>query len=179
MSWQEIAAAHGKQAHAGMQLNALTGSSHFTTHPLPGVFDQPPLIGSLPQDLVAQLAAALGRHTSTPERCWFAIWNGFGAMPPDVRSAPTFATPNRKYHLLAGPVASAADVGHPALGQSPNLWWPDDHAWCVATEIDFNTTYIACGDTAREDIVALPALEARPIDPRCGVRWDSDLINPV
>lgn len=26
--------------------------------------------------------------------------------------------------------------------QSANLAWPSDHAWCIATEIDFNTTYI-------------------------------------
>ena len=37
--------------------------------------------------------------------------------------------------------------------RSPNIWWPDDRAWCVVTEIDFTWSYIggssACirGDT--------------------------------
>jgi len=26
--------------------------------------------------------------------------------------------------------------------QTPSLFWPDDHAWCVATEIDLDSTYL-------------------------------------
>lgn len=44
--------------------------------------------------------------------------------------------------------------------QSANLWWPDDRAWCVATEIDFMTTYIAGTAEAIAAIVARADLEA-------------------
>ena len=27
-------------------------------------------------------------------------------------------------------------------GHSPNIWWPEDHAWCVATDIDLFDTYV-------------------------------------
>jgi hypothetical protein len=40
--WTEIAAANRTRAHAGMQLNALTGSYHFMSHAQPGVFDHAP-----------------------------------------------------------------------------------------------------------------------------------------
>lgn len=62
--------------------------------------------------------------------------------------------------------------------QSANLWWPDDHAWCVATEIDINTTYIACSEACRDDILAMPELEAFEVNPATGIAWTSDLVNP-
>lgn len=178
--WTEIAALNGTRAHAGMQLGALTGNEYFYNHPQPGVFDHPPDVGSLPAELAAPLTAALARHTTTPERYWFAIWNGFGATPAEIRAAPTFHVPKREYHLLNGPPqAITASVGDPPWRQSPNLWWPDDRAWCVATEIDLNTTYIGCNRSCRDEILALPEIEAFPIDPATGTTWRSDLINPL
>jgi len=63
--------------------------------------------------------------------------------------------------------------------QSANIWWPDDRAWCVATEIDLNTTYIGCDDACRDTILALPGVEALEIDPAAGISWLSDPINPL
>jgi hypothetical protein len=177
--WHEIAAANGKRAHAGMQLCALTGSHHFMNHPQPGVFDRPPRDGSLPPELAAHLATALAAHTATPDRCWFAVWNGFGGTPSHVRAAPTFRVPHREYHLLEGPVPAAAEsfLEAPAM-QLPNLWWPDDRAWCVASEIDLNTTYIGCDQATSDEIFALRDVEALAIDPATGVTDHSDLLNP-
>ena len=31
----------------------------------------------------------------------------------------------------------------PTLGLTPQLWWPEDRAWLVATEIDFDSTIVA------------------------------------
>jgi hypothetical protein len=179
--WAEIAAANGRQAHAGMQLNALTGNYRFLHEAQPGVFDRPPSQGVLPPELAGPLAAVLALHTTTPDQCSFAVWNGFGAaLRADVRSAPTFRVPFREYHLLAGPSEAAVEnVDEPPARQSPNLWWPDDRAWCVATEIDLNTSYVGCGDACRDDILARPELEAFPIDSASGVTWRSDVLNPV
>lgn len=177
--WREIAAVNKARAHSGMQLCALTGSDHFMHHSQPGVFDEPPRAGSLPPELAVTLASALALHTTTPDRYWFAVWNGFGGTRADVRSAPTFSVPQREYNLLKGPAKAATEsVLEPPSTQSPNLWWPDDRAWCIATEIDLNTTYIGCDTACRDEILALPELEALPIDPTTGVTWRSDLLNP-
>jgi hypothetical protein len=176
--WTTIAAANARLAHPGMQLGALTGSYEALHAAQPGVFDHAPQVGTLPPELATMLAAALARHTTTPDECWLAVWNGFAGTRDDVRQAPTFLAPHRQYHLLRGPVEAATEsVTEPLRTQSPNLWWPDDRAWCVATEIDLNSTYIGCGHACRDEVLALPEVEALTIDPATGIGFRSDLHN--
>lgn len=130
-----------------------------------GVFDAVPEVGSLPRGLIELLVPVLAGHTTTPKNCWFAVWEGWGGIRADVASAPKFHVPQRSYHLLAGPIEAATENVNEHLEQSASLWWPDDHAWCVATEIDFNTTYIGCDCTCSDEIGRLPALEAFVVDP--------------
>ncbi len=144
----------------------------------PGVYDFAPCAGSLPPELVEPLTAALTHYTTTPDRCWFAVWDGFGGTRADVRSAPAFHLLGRDYHLLTGPMGAVAESVLDPGGQSPNLWWPDDEAWCVATEIDLNTTYIGCSEACGDAILAATELEALRIDPSAGISWRSDPLNP-
>jgi hypothetical protein len=71
-----------------MQLGALTGSWASLETGQAGVFDAPPKVGSLPRELAIAMAPVLARHTSTPERIWFAVWEGFGDLPEEVRQGP-------------------------------------------------------------------------------------------
>jgi hypothetical protein len=177
--WAEIAEANGARAHAGMQLPALTGSFRYEENGQPLVFDHPPHEGTLPGDLAERVAALLVRHTATPNRCWFAFWYGFGDLPEKIRRAPAFETPGREYRLLHGPVEALMEAGFvQSGGQSPNLWWPEDHAWCVATEIDLKTTYIGCTGQCRDELLADGGLEALTIDPGARIDYLSDGINP-
>jgi hypothetical protein len=176
--WAEIAAANGKQAHPAMQLPALTANYRFEENAQPGVFDHPPLEGSLPRELAERLPGTLSRHTTTPGRCWFAFWYGFGDLPDEARRAPSFETPGRVYHLFAGPAQAVADSVCSVRYQSANLWWPDDRAWCVATEIDLKTTYIGCSRACRDELLAMSELEAMEIDPSTGIAYLSDSLNP-
>ncbi len=50
-------------------------------------------------------------------------------------------------------------------GHSPNLWWPDDRAWCVATEIDLAWTYVGGPARLVNDVLTNPHLEAQPASP--------------
>ncbi len=63
--------------------------------------------------------------------------------------------------------------------QSANLWWPEDRAWCVATEIDFNTTYIAGAQRLVDALLACEALEVYQVEPTDGVAYDGDTLNPA
>ena len=181
VTWAEIAAANGMRMHAGVQLGSITGSETYESQGQPGVFDQPPMNGTLPGELLDPLLAVLARHTSTPGTCWFAVWEGWGWLPPKVRSAPKFSLPQRSYHLLDGPIEAVRELtdevplGGPG---SPNLWWPEDHAWCVATEIDLKTTYIGADRACAKELIAVPGIEASPVSPDLGIDWLSDTLNP-
>jgi hypothetical protein len=176
VTWADIADANARQAHPGMQLNALTGIESIYD-PQPGVFEIAPEVGQLERDLARALADTLRPHTTTHDRCFFGVWCGFGGLRDDVRSAPTFVTPGREYHLMTGPIEAAAErVEVPPTRRSPNLWWPADRAWCVATEIDLNSTYVGCSNACREDLLALD-VEAFEIDPATGLTSRSDLRN--
>jgi hypothetical protein len=164
--WSDVAAANHKEAHAGMQFDVLTESDDlYKIAPQAGVFDAAPKVGSLPRGLIELLVPVLARHTTTPKRCWFAVWEGWGDIRADVASAPKFHVPQRSYHLLAGPIEAATESVNEHGEQSASLWWPDDQAWCVATEIDFNTTYIGCDCICSDEIGRLPEVEAFVVDP--------------
>ena len=122
------------------------------------------------------LASVLSRHTRAPGRRWFAVWGGYEGLPD--AAAPAFEIPNREFLLLTGPITAVlSPLGTWPWWQSPSLWWPDDRAWCVTTEVDFMSTYVGgtrecIEELAREDLEAVAA------EPSDGVTWASDQLNP-
>ncbi len=122
-----------------------------------------PQVGTLhPADAEA-LAAVLARHTGTPDRCWFCTWEGWGSVVFD--DGPRVELPGRKYALFVGPLAALPSLMDAQDDHSPNLWWPDDRAWCVATEIDLAWTYVGGQAALVSDVLANPRLEAQPASP--------------
>jgi hypothetical protein len=183
VSWREVAAANGRVAHRAMQWCSLVGCCSLRgddCRPQPGVWDVEPATGHLPRDLAVVLAEVLAGQTTTPQRCWFAVWDGFGDLAVPEQDAPSFAVPQRRMLLLSGAIGA---VGTSSLGvtpgwQSPNLWWPDDRAWCVATEIDLMSTYVGGSRGCVQAILGHPQVEAAAVEPSDGIAADSDAINP-
>ena len=180
--WADVARANGTRANPAMQFRTVMSAPTFEHNidPQPGVFDAAPQSGSLPADAVDALVRVLAQHTTTPELCSFAIWEGWGALRADIRSAPSFHLPARDYHLLFGPFRAATEsaLDVPSADQSPSLWWPQDRAWLVATEIDLDSTYIGCTETCADAIFAVPGLESSKVEPSCRIDWYSDPLNP-
>lgn len=86
--------------------------------------------------------ATLVGHTTTPLSGYAAIWEGW-TSPAPAPKAPRVTIPNREMLLYTGPVDELRDA--PALAwygsaqgvyQEPHLVWPEDHAWCLACEVD-------------------------------------------
>ncbi len=197
--WADVAAANGRVAHAEMQY-------HEIRRPIgaPPVDDTSQLeysgaLGTMDHDELLVLAEVLGRHTSTPH-LWCCVWEGFaqlhggaavgrlsstgdddrpfeGIVPVGLRSAPKVEIPGRAYYLLEGPRAEIGDLYAFLWRRSPNIWWPADRAWIVATEIDFSWTYVAGSEAAIEELLADDRLEVLRVQPTDGVTWDSDLVN--
>ncbi len=120
------------------------------------------------------LASLAGEWTATPGQCWFCLWEGYdwtGGCLPDpipapVRDGPRVSLPKRDYLLYAGPVEAVTAVAQLAgQAQTPNLWWPADRAWCVATEIDLPWTYVGGPAGLIERILGDGRVEALPAEP--------------
>jgi hypothetical protein len=89
-------------------------------------------------------------------------------VPDAVRNGPKVELPHREYLLYTGPVDAAVGGAGPAYAtQSANLWWPQDRAWCVASEIDLAWTYVGGPAALIGQLIAderIEALRASPGD---------------
>lgn len=100
---------------------------------------------------------------------------------PEEWSAPRLELPHRDHLLLTGPLDAVADIARYEPGawptQSPALFWPADRAWCVATEIDFDSTLVGGTAAAIAAVLASPDLEVLPVEPGDSLQSDADLVN--
>jgi hypothetical protein len=137
--------------------------------------DEPPRDGSLEEHECRILAEALAGFTTTPEQCWFCLWDGWGVgLPAPDAGLPRVRNQYRNYFLFTGPVASATSFRgvtraewDPELAfpwfQSPSLWWPEDRAWCVGTEIDGYSTYVAGRSDCLDALIHDPRFDVLPV----------------
>jgi hypothetical protein len=107
-------------------------------------WQEDPGLGWCPPEVMTPLCETLVGQTSTPDVVWYGMWVGYPDVLAVSKGAPHFELPGREYVLLKGPLQAAGEiiVSPAALRTSPSLWWPEDRAWCVATEIDFRWTYV-------------------------------------
>ena len=167
--------------HPAAEWGSITGSWDYQYGgEQPGVWAESPMTGSLPAETASQLAAVLALHPQPAGSCWFAVWEGKGPLDAELDAAPPFELPARPMWLLHGPVQAAATSPHPgALGDSVNLWWPEDRAWCVGTDIDLMTTYVGGSVDCIQTLLAETSLEALAVSVDQYVTWDADTINPL
>ena len=188
--WAEVAAWSGLPLRPGSRFHSIALPRERPEGAAPWA-GQGPCHGSLyPPDAVI-LAAVLRDWTTTPERCWFCVWDGYGGdggvslttsggaatpgassgsrpdpVPAAVRGAIRVELPNREYLLYRGPVEAAlATVGLGGEDQVANLWWPQDRAWCVATEIDLAWTYVGGPAGLVHQLLAETRIEVLPAAP--------------
>jgi hypothetical protein len=190
--WADVAAWSGMPLRNDAQFHSIALPPTDPGGP-PPYGSQGPQEGSLYRP-DAEVLAAIGRDwTATPEDCWFCVWDGYGwdsastfavltetgrarevieepgpdPVPGPVREGPRVHLPNRDYFLYTGPaeavVALASLEG--TWGQIPNIWWPADRAWCVASELDLQWTYVGGPRGMIEAILADDRIEALPTAP--------------
>ncbi len=122
-------------------------------------------------------------------------WDGARAGVPTggfldraVLEGPTLELPGRRHFLfvctlddlagLAGGTA-VADVTPFSPGRrTPSLVWPDDRGWCVATEVDFDSTLVGGPRPLIDAVLADETLEALELSEADSLMVDGDRINP-
>ncbi|TLG05304.1 hypothetical protein FEK35_19220 [Nocardia cyriacigeorgica] len=115
------------------------------------------------------------------------------SVAPQVRRAveagPFLRWPGRDFLLFDTSLSELADPGWVYAaglgwtpdfpGVTPQLLWPADHAWVVASEIDFDSTIVAGSRALIEAVVADDRFEAFEITEDSDLSWDGDTINPA
>jgi hypothetical protein len=177
--WRLVAERTGRVIHPLVQFGSIVTPAAGTAMPWEG---QQPWIGMLADAQLRALTPLLAAATTTPDACWFCIWDGYGEVGGAASAGvPRLALPGREYLVLRGPVAAAAAVDAIAAPNGnrvgPNLWWPEDRAWVVASEIDLDSTYVAGSRELIDAILAEPALEALETTAGAPITFDSDTIN--
>jgi hypothetical protein len=185
--WREIAEANGKIAHPAMQWPSITAGRDNGPGTQPALWERAPQADSLPLRLTRILCEILAEFTGTPERCWCAVWEGYGCVV-GVRAdstLPRLAMWNRSMIVACGPLSavaekSFADGSVDASGESyrsPSLWWPDDRAWCVATDVDMRETYLGASRACVDRLLADDRLEIMRVTADQDITWEADAIN--
>ena len=203
--WSTVASWSGRTVHPEMQFHAIASpverGEPVGRLPLSGE----PGLGVLSKAQMRALTGLLPKFTSIAQT-WFCLWDGYGYVTGAVTALYAFSQgpptagaprarrwnlrmpvpkgrgnlpdrkrvrlPHRDYLLFRGPVSRAQ-----GWEDGPNLWWPDDHAWCVASEIDLPYTYVGGPEALIDAILAHPAIEALPATIGDGITYDSDRIN--
>lgn len=170
--WKDIALANNRTIEAEVQRFCRDGGRDPSQFSSTGevLWHQQSGTGNLPREIAVRLAAILSAHTTTPELCWFAVWEGYPEVRDRWEDAPMFSVPERNMFLLYGAVSDVLTTLSDTdwIYRSPNMWWPDDRAWCVATEIDFQWSYVGGSSACIEQIFTDPELEALPARPESG-----------
>jgi len=173
--WSDVAARNGRIVHPEMQFHLV---SRPVGEPAPARYErgQGPSWGSLSLPERRVLVELLAGDTATPDRCWFCVWEGYGELD-DKGVTERVRLPARDYLLCTGPLDLALARLAWLSDQSPNLWWPDDRAWVVATEIDYAWTYTGGSHRLVDALLADARLEALPARLSDKPFYDSDLVN--
>ena len=180
--WSTVASWTGRTVHPLMQFERIADLSEDPEY----LYKDPPWgslpeHGSIPEPECRTLVSVLREFTSTPEECFFCLWEGYGNIDTRLYKASSrVRSPGRDYLLFRGPldaVTSFLNRVDGFWGDSPNIWWPKDRAWCVATDIDLFDSYVGGTEDCIKAILNNPALEALPTTPDARVDLLADEIN--
>ncbi|HVE91883.1 MAG TPA: hypothetical protein VNE62_06250 [Actinomycetota bacterium] len=125
---------------------------------------------ALDEKQTLRLVELLESFTRTPEDCVFALWEGYGPTSVRYSSMPRVHL-YRPCVLFRGPMGAigsfhfeAPQGGH-EWWVPPNMWWPSDRSWFVASDLDYTSTFVGgsreCVDTIQRD----PSFEVFEVGP--------------
>lgn len=127
---------------------------------------------------IEQLGVAvshLAAHTTTPEKCYFAIWEGWGGV--ELVGAVQVPFVNREAVLFHGVTSDlttwvdSRDSTAPDNLPIPSFVWPADRAWCIANDVDPHFATIGASAEAIMDLLENADVDIAEDDPSRPQPW--------
>lgn len=165
-----------------------------------------PPVGAMTIDLLDALSQLLAAHTVDTTHCFFGLCTIHGWLDSfsSEELPPLLELPYDRNHIvLDGPLSAVDQITYDWPGstrmdfsslkrrdqplgrnhsvalqrEAPNLIWPADHSWFVASEVDFDSTLIGGSRHLIRSIVESKTLEAWQVRPDDSLADDADRIN--
>lgn len=165
-----------------------------------------PPIGGMDLDTLDALCEVLAGHTADFTHCFFGlctIHSWLESFSAGEISSVLELPWGRNHIVLSGPLSAIDQIVYDwsnSMGMSfavkgskglppkqdpaefrrreaPNLIWPADHSWFVASEVDFDSTLVGGSTVLIDAILESPKLEAWEVDPADSLAADGDKIN--
>lgn len=166
LCWSEVAETNGWAVHPEMTPESIARPAQGakpTRSPVKAM-----VLPYLPEGQLAALAGILKRHTTTPDLCWFGIWEGYGNLGigrGKLDEPPRFSLEWRDYLLYRGQLDGWRGLADSGSNAVPELWWPDDRAWVLATDCDFSWAYVGGTTALIDELVASSVVEGLRTEP--------------
>lgn len=167
-----------------------------------------PPIGTMDIETLDALCEVLADHTAEATHCFFGLCTIHGWLDSfsAEKLLPLLELPHDRNHIvLAGPLSTVDQIMYDWSGslhmtlvdkqgieppskpdpseflqrEAPNLIWPADRSWLVASEVDFDSTLVGGNAKLIQAIVESPELEAWQVEPTDSLAADADRVNRV
>jgi hypothetical protein len=195
--WAEVARRNGRVMHPLVQWFRISDSEQTRDWPDGWSVGQSDDGWFDPEDL-AVLTTHLQVATRTPDDLVIGAWEGTGNPPWAEGGRNEFARarmqmpwPGRDMWLFSSSLSELADPTwaqrtvpgwecsrHGQEGPYTSLIWPEDHAWVVASEEDWDSTIVAGSRELVDNVLADDRYEAFEVQVSDDLSWDGDLLNP-
>lgn len=178
-TWGEVASALGRKLAPETTWTDLSGTYGEPAEFVPGLGTvYPPEEGRLDAAGFRALARVLAATTDGPLLA--AFWAGWEPVLEDKESAKavgkgkTFSIQGMHYVLYSLDRSELADSSWMQLpafgwaggsGLTPNFLWPADESWCLATNVDLDSSVLGAPSRTLSEVEALPELETFPVTP--------------
>ena len=195
--WAEVASVCGTTPHPAMQWHAILGlrdADELRSSYRPGDGSgvrwtgSDPSIGPIDIDTLDALCEVLADHAADVTHCFFGLCliHGWLASVSADTLPPLLKLPHDRSHIvLAGPLSAvdqimydwSQDPSESLHREAPNLIWPADRSWFVASEVDLDSTLVGGSVTLIDAVVDSPGLEAWRVEPTDSLADDGDSLN--
>jgi hypothetical protein len=105
------------------------------------------------------LVGVLTHFTDSPRACWFCVWNGYGDLDFTATGPPVVHNSDRQYLLYRGPLIALMEFPW----EYPQIWWPNDRAWCVGSDMDLARTFVGGSEGCIAALTSPPQLDVEPV----------------
>ncbi len=171
-SWADVAAASGRTVHPLVQWDSI--AQDFDGN---GRSEYDPSEGSIPEETLSEIL----RHCPADGDVMHAVWIGWGSwneLPDESTLMPGWG--GRDYVLFRA--SKEPHMSWPGMNpfsrQSASLIWPSDCNWCIATEIDWDSTLVAGSDLLIEALLKDRDLEVFEVGYHDDLSQAGDVVNP-